>query len=182
METSSDLQMSIFFKVRSKMIGSLSEIKSTNMESLNQVTSAMTQATQVNDEVDPQAQVTSADTLSHVGKMLGSHDDDDVGFDSMESSADSFFSAFGNVVGMVSSSAAQTTKTKTNSSIAPVNNQDKVRKTIFVVLNVKFIEVSYHVITYPGEIISQVFNWVNVRRSKKSSETQTPPRTSDNIR
>jgi len=39
------------------MIESLSEIKSTNMESLAQVTSAMTQATKVKDEVNPEAQV-----------------------------------------------------------------------------------------------------------------------------
>lgn len=60
------------------MIESLSEIKSTNMESLAQVTSAMTQATKVKGEVSPQAQVmrtVDLDTSVHDADCHGNDND-----------------------------------------------------------------------------------------------------------
>ncbi|KAK3752814.1 hypothetical protein QZH41_016346, partial [Actinostola sp. cb2023] len=123
------LQLVFFSQVRGKMIESLSEIKSTNLESLGQVTSAMSQATKVRHEINPQAQVTSANTLSNVGQMLGSQDDSDVGFDSIKSNADSYFSALDNVLGMVSSTAGtkQIVSTSPNSTAPTISEAETIK-------------------------------------------------------
>lgn len=55
--------------------------------------------------------------------MLGSNEDSDVGFDTMVTNADSYFSAVDNVIGMVSSTAGVEQNSKNTTETGNKNTQ-----------------------------------------------------------